>query len=118
MITVYQIALSNRDILEANSPKFRDPPKFVAYRNMLLSGHDKWRNEYAEYYIPVMEIDTDDLNEAFDVANGFGQSSYRRLTNCRSASVGDIFLKEGNCYIVDPMGFTNIGYYELGESNV
>lgn len=118
MIIVYQIRLSDRDIQEANSRQFRDPPKFDAYRKMAFSGHANWRNEYAQYYTPVMEIETDDLNEAFDVSNGYGEASFRRLSPGHSGSVGDIFVKDGNCYIVDPFGFTNIGHYELGEANV
>ena len=104
MITVYQIRLSARN----------SAPRFDAYRQMAFSGHSAWRNEYAQFYTPVMEIETDDLNDAFDAANGYSESTVRRLSPGHSGSVGDIFVKDGDCYIVDPMGFTNIGRYELG----
>lgn len=115
MITVYQILLTDRDVVEANSPSFRNPPRFDAYRNMLLGGHSSWKEEYTQYYVPVMEIDTDDLNEAFDVSNGYGNSTFRYLSRGRSGSVGDIFVMDNDCYIVDSLGFTNVGRYELGE---
>jgi hypothetical protein len=102
MITVYQIRLIDREIAEA------------VYRQMASSGYSAWKNEYAQYYTPVMEIETDDLDDAFDAANGYSDSVVRRLSRGHSGSVGDIFVKDGDCYIVDPMGFTNIGRYELG----
>ena len=116
MITVYQIQFSDEEIRVANTQGFHASPRVSAWSEMLLSGHNNWKDEYAQYYTPVMEIDADDLEEAFNVSNGYGTASSRKLSRCRSGSVGDIFVMDDCCYIVDSVGFTAIGKYDLGSN--
>lgn len=118
MITVYQIQMTDADYNLVNTQGFGASPRVDARNKMLLSGHKNWKNEYAQYYTPVMEIDTDDLEEAFDVSNGYGTASSRKLARGRSGSVGDIFVMDDCCYIVDPFGFTAIGKYDLGSEKI
>jgi hypothetical protein len=114
MIELFQIRLNDDEIIYANAPEANYPPKVRAYYDMMSGGHSKWRNDYAQFYKLAMVIDTDDLEEAFDAANGYGQASVKRYCRNHSASVGDIFVKDGDCYIIDAVGFTNVGKYELG----
>lgn len=115
MIAVYQILFSNAEIDIYNATEDRSKaPRIAAWSRMML-GAGKWNEEYAKLYEKVAEVDTEDLNEVFDVTNGYGTASIKRLKRGRSGSVGDIFVKDGNCYIVDNFGFVNVGKYKLGE---
>lgn len=113
MITIYQIRLSNSDINTVNARGWDAVPKAGARADMML-GARKWNEEYTKYYEPTYEVDTDNLDQAFESTNLWEDFLVRRLARGSSSSVGDIFVKEGNCYIVDNFGFVNIGKYELG----
>jgi len=115
MITVYQIHLNNSEILVANNRGFEAVPKAHAKYKMMI-GASKWNGtDYPKYYEATYEIDTDDLDEAFETTNLWHSDwMVTRLRRGSSTSVGDIFVKDGDCYIVDNFGFVNIGKYELG----
>jgi hypothetical protein len=114
MIKIYQIKLSDSDINIANRDGFDAVPT-VAARTRMMMGAGKWKNEYAPLYTPVYEVDTDDLDEAFEFTNLWNADHLvTRLRRGSSSSVGDIFVKDGDCYIVDNFGFVNVGKYELG----
>ena len=112
MITIYQIRLSNSDIDAVNARGWEASLKTDAYSQMRFSGARKWKNEYATHYEAVYEVDTDDLDFAFEATNLWESNTVKRLRRGSSSSVGDIFVKDGNCYIVDSFGFTNVGKYE------
>lgn len=115
MITVYQIKLSDNDILRANAQGFEAAPTVFAKSSMMM-GAKKWNPDYAPLYKATYEVDTDDLDEAFELTNLWhDESVITRLCRGGSSSVGDIFVKDGNCFIVDNFGFTAIGKYELGK---
>ena len=112
MIRVYQIKLTDEQVVEVNAGK--DVPAFNAWNRMML-GASKFSEEYLQYYTKGWEIDTDQLDEAFEVSNGIGDT-YKgtRVGRSRSGSVGDIFVDEnGDCFICDTFGFAAIGQYNL-----
>lgn len=114
MITIYQIRLSNSDIVAVNARGWGAVPKATARADMML-GARKWNEEFTKYYEATYEVDTDDLDEAFEITNLWNEDyKVTRLARGSSSSVGDIFVKDGNCHIVDNFGFANIGKYELG----
>jgi hypothetical protein len=114
MITIYQIHLSDADIDTANSEGFEAVQKVYAKTRMML-GARKWNhNEYPKYYEATYQVNTDDLDVAFEVTNLWKNNEIvTRLRRGSSSSVGDIFVKDGDCYIVDNFGFTAIGKYDL-----
>jgi hypothetical protein len=113
MITIYQIRLTNEEINKANAEGFRAVPKVEA-KTWMGIGARKWMADYAKYYEPVCEVDTDDLEVAFEATNLWEMPELtKRLGRCSSSSVGDIFVKDGDCYIVDSFGFKQLGPYEM-----
>jgi hypothetical protein len=115
MITIYQIHLSDSDINIANSQGFAAAPKAHAKTRMML-GAGKWNHtDYPKFYEATYEVDTDDLDEAFEITNLWNENwKVTRLRRGSSSSVGDIFVKDGDCYIVDNFGFVAVGKYDLG----
>lgn len=113
MITIYQIRPSDSDINAANIYGFENVERVDAKYNMML-GARKWKDDYARLYTPMYEVDTDDLNQAFESTNLWEDDLVRRLNRGSSSSVGDIFVKDGVCHIVDCFGFKDIGERELG----
>jgi hypothetical protein len=115
MITIYQIHLSNTDINTANREGFEAVPKVLAKTQMML-GARKWNHtEYPQYYEATYQVNTDDLAVAFEVTNLWESDEIvTRLRRGSSSSVGDIFVKDGDCYIVDNFGFVAVGKYDLG----
>lgn len=97
MITVYQIKLANDQInLAAQEAKL----------NVML-GASNFRISDLRYYTETMKVDTDDLEEAFELTNLWDQPA--RVTRFgsgqSSTSVGDIFQKGERFYMVDSFGF-------------
>jgi hypothetical protein len=114
MITIYQIRLSDADVVAVNARGWGAVPKADARANMML-GARKWNEDFAKYYEPSYEVDTDDLDVAFEETNLWEDKvPVKVIRRGSSSSVGDIFVKDGACYIVDSFGFTNVGKYELG----
>ncbi len=115
MITIYQIHLNNNEINAANREGFEAVPKVLAKTQIML-GARKWNHtEYPKYYEATYQVDTDDLNEAYELTNLWNEDwKVTRLRRGSSSSVGDIFVKDGDCYIVDNFGFTAVGKYDLG----
>ena len=100
MITIYQ----NR-CKELSS----EPQKEAKYAMMM--GAKKWQPEFAQYYIASCEVDTDDLEEAFELTNLWNDMNKINFLADRgpSSSVGDIFVdSKGQCFIVDNYGFKQI----------
>ena len=115
MITIYQIRLSDDEIFSINARGWDSVPKGLAKVRMGISA-GKWNHtEYPKFYEAVYEVDTDDLDVAFEVTNLWNRPDMvTRLKRGSSSSVGDIFVKDGDCYIVDSFGFVNVGKYKLG----
>jgi hypothetical protein len=117
MITIYQISLTNDQVNAVNAANdFGAVPAADAMVRMQL-GAKKWRSEYSRYYTPMFEVDTDDLDIAFELTNLWNNGHLVRAlpgTRGRSSSVGDIFvLDSGEAYIVDCFGFEQIGDFVI-----
>lgn len=114
MITIYQIKLTDDQILAVNAG--RTVEAFTVMNRMMLGFNEsKFSEDYLRHYTKGWEIDTNDLDEAFDVSNGMGDC-YKgtRIGRPRSGSVGDIFVNnEGDCFICDNFGFVAVGYYKM-----
>lgn len=113
MITIYQILLSNEDIHKVNAEGWGSVPKADA-KSWMGIGARKWMTDYAKFYEPVITVDTDDLELAFEATNLWNYpDKIKRISRGHSSSVGDIFVKNGDCYVVDSIGFTKLGPYEM-----
>ena len=110
MITIYQIPITDSQIAKANVDGFHAVPEVYARAKMMM-GAPNWKPEYFDYYEPVYEVATDNLNQAFESTNLWEDTLVTRLANGSSSSkVGDIFAKEnGDCFIVDSFGFSELG---------
>ena len=115
MITIYQVRLTDDQIVAVNAG--RNVEAFTVMNRMML-GFDKSKfcEDYLKHYTKSWEIDTDNLDEAFEVSNGMGDMyKGKRIGRPRSGSVGDIFMdEEGDCFICDTFGFVAVGRYALG----
>jgi len=62
-------------------------------------------------YEHVATLDTDDLNEAFEIGNIGPEEKITRLKSMHSVSVGDVLVREGedDLLVVAPDGFVNLG---------
>jgi hypothetical protein len=114
MITIYQIQLTDEQIVAINAG--REVEAFTV-RNRMGLGFDKskFSEDYLKHYTKSWVVDTDNLEEAFAVANGMGDP-YKGTCIGRphSASVGDIFVNEdGDCFICDTFGFVAVGHYDM-----
>ena len=99
MITIYQ----NR-CKELSS----EPQKEAKYAMMM--GAKKWQPEFAQFYVAAYEVNTGNLDEAFERTNLWNaMEKINFLADPGpSSSVGDIFFVDGQCFIVDDMGFKQI----------
>jgi hypothetical protein len=116
MITVYQIQLTDEEIDTVNSRGREAVPAAMAKTRMGIGfDHSKFSEDYIQYYRPIYEVETSDLESAFMATNLWEDNKYtvRRLAQGSSSSVGDIFVKDGDCYIVDTFGFVAVGYYDM-----
>jgi hypothetical protein len=102
MITIYQIPL-NAGLVPAN---------VIAAKSDLMLGFNRWKNDYSKLYVRTYEVDTDDLEEAFESTNLWEDDKVVKLRNGSSTSVGDIAVKDGNCYFCDNFGWVALGKYE------
>jgi hypothetical protein len=112
MITIYQIQLTDDQIIAINAG--REVEAFTV-RNRMQFGFDKskFSEAYLKHYVKGWEIDTTDLDEAFEVSNGIGDRyKGKRIGRAYSSSVGDIFIDDsGDCFVCDTFGFVAVGKY-------
>lgn len=102
MITIYQIPLNGA---------FSDP-KLLSAKSDLMLGFNRWKDDYSKMYVRTYEVDTDDLEQAFESTNLWEDDKVVRHRNGSSTSVGDIAVKDGNCYFCDNYGWVALGKYE------
>jgi hypothetical protein len=107
MITIYKICLTNTDIVD------RENPKRVAKLALMGGGFDKFKQEFIKLFEATYQVDTDDLEYAFEATNLWEGYDVKRLKyGSGSSTVGDIFVKDGNCYFCDNFGWVAMGKYE------
>jgi hypothetical protein len=107
MITIYQIRLTDSDIDTVNTFGWNSVPAANVRADIMLGAY-MWKDEYLKYYTPVYEVNTNDLEQAFESTNLWNDDRVRRLARGSSSSVGDLFVKDGQYYIVDSFGFAAI----------
>ena len=100
-ITIYQNRCGNWDLASREQ-------KEAKYAMMLGAKH--WQPKFGQYYLESYQVTTDDLEEAFELTNLWNDMD--KINFCAdpgpSSSVGDIFVFDGQCFIVDSFGFTEI----------
>jgi len=109
MITIYQIQLTDEQIDIINERGHEAVPAQRAKLNVMF-GASNFRTSDLQYYTETMQVDTDDLEEAFLLTNLW--SNPERVTRIgdmqSSTSVGDIFQKGDRFYMVDNFGFASL----------
>ncbi len=113
MIEVYQIALSDQEIDKVNSEGWESSPKASAYARVSMGfEYSKWSKDYLKFYTLVYEVDTDELEMAFELTNLWWKGKVKRLAEGTSGSVGNLFVKvEGadrRMFFCDNFGFIEI----------
>ncbi len=111
MITIYQIPLTDDQIIRVNALGFEAVPEVHAKTRMQL-GFGKFKEEYLPYFRPTYQVDTDDLDVAFEATNLWEGYNVKRLARGSSTSVGDIAVLNGECYFCDNFGWVAMGKYE------
>ena len=122
MFTVYQIIIDEMtyrqiDVLGHKEASDRFPAYGTA--QALRRGSARYTHDMRVHFTKVAEIDADNLNEVFEIGNGYGdQSKLNRLSKMHSVSVGDLIVdSKGDWYMVEPMGWSlvhnSIGYFYL-----
>ena len=106
MIKVYQIQLTDAEINAVNSGETSD--RIQAYFGRSSDGNFKAEN--FQYYTHVANVDTNDMEEAFELMNLWeDESKVEKLGPCSSMSVGDILVLEcGWSYRCASFGFDKI----------
>jgi hypothetical protein len=114
MIKVYQIQLSNTEIDAINSGE--TSARIKAYFDRSFEG--KFKAENSQYYTHVANVDTNDMENAFEAMTLWEGSIYfedifiQTLGSCFSMSVGDILDVDGKLYRCASAGFTLLENYK------
>lgn len=113
-IQVYQIQLTDEQIDMINKNGHDSVPAQVAHLRTSFYGSKKFKTEDLQYYTKTMEVDTDDLEEAFALTNLWNDpSKVTRIGERQSSmSVGNIVRKGDSFYMVDNFGFGHIPLFE------
>lgn len=106
MIKVYQFQLTDAEINAINSGE--ESEKFTAYFGR--SFERTFKPEFLQYYTHVANVDTNDMEEAFQLMNLWeDETKVEKLGPCSSMSVGDILVLEcGWIYRCASFGFDKI----------
>ena len=112
MIKVYQIQLTDAEIDMINSGE--TSPRIKAYFDRSFDGTFKAEN--FQYYTHVANVDTNDMENAFEAMNLWEESIYFedifKLGRCSSMSVGDILDVDGKLFRCASFGFTQLENYQ------
>ena len=113
MIAVYQIHLTDDQIIEVNKNGHDAVDAQSAKVNLMCFG--EWKDEYAQFYTLTYKVDSDDLDEVFELTNIWSdENKVKKIRRGHSTSVGDIFVKEGRFHLVKSFGFEEIGDQNIG----
>jgi hypothetical protein len=105
MIKVYQIQLTDAEIAAVNNGETSD--RIKAYFDRSFERTFKASN--FQYYDHVANVDTNDMEEAFELMNLWNdESKVERLGPCSSMSVGDILDVDGKLFRCASFGFEAI----------
>lgn len=105
MITIHQIQLTSEQIDAVNSGC-----EVAAFEAKMASQFGKFKNSQFDFYCEAYEVDTDDLNKAFEWTNLWNNQAAVDVIGDRgySSSVGDIFELNGEFFICASFGFEKI----------
>lgn len=112
MITIYQIQTTNAQVNAFNNGQ--SVPALDVKRKLMF-GSKKFEPTMFEFFSPVYEVETDDLEHAFELTNLWENGHLVRAlpqTRGHSSSVGDIFQRGDQYFMVDSFGFKEL---ELSE---
>ena len=102
-ITVYQ--------LQDPTNERNNPESFLSrvYFALSFRGSKSWNEAYWRFFQPVAVVDTDNLEESFELMNLWNdESRVQRLLPLHSLSVGDIVKRNGKFFMVDSFGFSEV----------
>jgi len=109
MIKVYQIHLTDDEIAAVNNGETSDRIKAYFDRSWPMS---PFKAENFQYYTHVANVDTNDMENAFEAMNLWEESIYFedifKLAPCSSMSVGDILEVDGKLFRCATFGFDEI----------
>ena len=108
MLKVYQVVMSKSDIDAANRGEHVLKREF---KRDIMFDATAINSSSIEHFTHVAEVDTDDMDEAFELMNLWNdQTRVRRMfERCSSMSVGDLIEHEdGRTFFVAGCGFTEI----------
>ena len=114
MIKVYQIQLTNNEVDIVNSGEDYTP-RIKAYFDR--SFESTFKAENFQYYTHVANVDTNNMEIAFEVMNIWEESidfdRLEKIVPCSSMSVGDIVADhDGKLYRCASFGFTQLENYQ------
>lgn len=109
MIKVYQIQLTDAEIDAINGGEESEKSKAYFARSFERT----FKAEMFEHYTHVATLDTDDMEEAFELMNLWeNESKIEKHGRCSSMSVGDILEDaDGKRYRCASFGFTALEGY-------
>lgn len=108
MIKVYQIQLTDAEVDAIN--RGEESEKSKAY--FARSFERTFKAEYFQFYTHVANLDTGDMEEAFELMNLWeNESKIEKLGRCSSMSVGDILEVDGKLYRCSSFGFNSLDQY-------
>jgi hypothetical protein len=106
MIIIHQIKMTNSEVDAFNAGQ--SVPSIEAKRSLMF-GARKFQPSMFSYFTEVAKVDTDDLEEAFELTNIWeDESKITRLERMSSTSVGDIFQQGDRYFMVDNFGFAEL----------
>ena len=105
MINVYQIQLTDAEVAAVNNGETSDRIKAYFDRSFERT----FKAENFQYYTHVANVDTNDMEEAFELMNLWeDESKVEKLGSCSSMSVGDILDVDGILFRCASMGFEKV----------
>lgn len=108
MIKVYQIRLTDAEVAAVNNGETSDRIKAYFDRSFERT----FKAENFKYYEHVANVDTNDMENAFEAMNLWEESIYFedvfKLAPCSSMSVGDILDVNGTLFRCASFGFDEI----------
>ena len=85
-------------------------------RDVKFSGSEKYVPSMSEYFEIAATLEAKDLDDVFKIGNvGPTELVVRHIDRMHSVSIGDIIenVETGECFMVDPEGFTEIEFLEV-----
>lgn len=112
---VYQIILTEAQRDAINKHGWDEVDAGKAKMNVMNKGFEGWNPTYQQYYKLAYQIESNDLDEIFELTNlHHNQVAVERCNDkASSTSVGDIIELDGTkMWMVDPLGFTRMHVFE------